>query len=62
VGYFTIHSKIKRGFIDWDWLSNRKSVEEKQFTRHLRFARPITIKMNGHQNKGIILKPEEDLG
>jgi hypothetical protein len=62
VGYFTIHSKIKRGFIDWDWLSSQKSIEEKQFTRHLRFAKPITIKMNGHQNKGIILKPEEDLG
>ncbi len=62
VGYFTIHSKIKTGFIDWDWLSNQKSVEEKQFTRHLRFTKPITIKMNGHQNKGIILKPEEDLG
>jgi hypothetical protein len=61
VGYFTVHSKIKAGFIDWDWLSKQRAVEEKQFTRHLRFETPITIKMNGHQNKGIILKPEGHL-
>jgi CheY-like chemotaxis protein len=61
VGYFTVHSKIKAGFIDWDWLSKQKAVEEKTYTRHFRFETPITIKMNGHQNKGIILKPEGHL-
>jgi hypothetical protein len=61
VGYFTIHSKIKAGFIDWEWLSKQKAIEEKAYTRHLRFETPITIKMNGHQNKGIILKPEGHL-
>ena len=61
VGYFTVHSKIKEGFIDWEWLSRQKVVGEKTYTRHFRFETPIIIKMNGHQNKGIILKPEGHL-
>ena len=56
VGYFTVN-KHKNGFLDWDWLLNQKPLNVMRFTKHLRFEKPITIKMNGHKNKGIILKP-----
>jgi CheY-like chemotaxis protein len=52
VGYFTINSHSQHGFIDWDWLSKQKVAEEFQFEN------PLIVKINGHQNKGIILKPE----
>ena len=58
IGYFTVNNKAERGFVDWDWLSLQEPVEEKEFTRLIRFNKPIVIKMNGHQNKGIIMKPE----
>jgi CheY-like chemotaxis protein len=58
VGYFTINSKVQQGFIDWDWLLGQEAVEEKLYTRHLHFETPVVVKMNGHQNRGIILKPE----
>jgi hypothetical protein len=58
IGYFTVNNKSERGFVDWDWLSLQEPVEEKEFTRLIRFNKPIVIKMNGHQNKGIIMKPE----
>jgi hypothetical protein len=61
VGYFTVNSKVHEGFIDWDWLLRQEAVEEKQYTRHLHFGNPVVVKMNGHQNKGIILKPETPL-
>jgi hypothetical protein len=62
VGYFTISSSTGHSFLDWDWLLSRPAVEEKAFTRLIRCAKPIIVKMNGHQNRGIILKPEENLG
>jgi len=57
VGYFTINTVQKNGFLDWDWLLSQNSVESKTFTKHIRFDKPLIVKMNGHENKGIILKP-----
>ncbi len=57
VGYFTVNQHKKHGFIDWDWLLKQKKLAAKEFTSLLRFEQPITIKMNGHQNKGVIFKP-----
>lgn len=58
IGYFTVNSQRQRSFLDWEWLLGLPAVDEKTFTRHIRLESPITIKMNGHQNRGIILKPE----
>jgi len=57
IGYFTVNLFDKLGFIDWDWLSKHEAVEELKFTKHLRFEEPITVRINGHKNKGVILKP-----
>ncbi len=57
VGYFTVNSANHQGFIDWEWLAQQPAIEELEFTRHLRFADPITVKINGHKNVGVILKP-----
>ena len=59
VGYFSVNEHKHQGFLDWDWLLNQPSIEEKTFTRLLRFEKPIHIKMNGHLTKGIIFKPGE---
>ncbi len=58
IGYFTVDSHKHEGFINWDWLLEQDPAEKKQFTRLLRFEKPLTVKMNRHKNKGIILKPE----
>ncbi|MBS4029722.1 MAG: histidine kinase [Ignavibacteriales bacterium] len=57
IGYFTVNPNDKNDFINWEWLLSQEVVEEKTFTRHLRFSQPLLVKMNGHKNKGIILKP-----
>ncbi len=62
VGYFTIRSDPGESFIDWDWLLSQKYEETKQFIRHLHFKKPVIVKMSGHQNIGIILKPEDNPG
>jgi len=57
VGYFTINNFVNQGFIDWTWLEERPDVEMHEYTRHVMLDNPITIKINGQQNKGVILKP-----
>ncbi len=57
VGYFTVNASVPTSFIDWDWLREQTAMEEMVYTRHLRFADPIIIKINGHKNQGIIVKP-----
>ena len=57
VGYFTVNED---GFMDWAWIQNQKAVEERKFVKHLHFKHSIVVKINGHSNKGIILKPKGD--
>jgi hypothetical protein len=60
VGYFTVNPDAGQGFVDWGWLSRQPAVAETGWVRHLRFARPVVVKMNGKKNQGVILKPLED--
>jgi CheY-like chemotaxis protein len=58
VRYFSVNSVTNSGFVDWEWLRAQAAVEETDFVRHIRLERPIIAKVNGHLNKGIIIKPE----
>lgn len=57
IGYFTIGQNSKNK-IDWDWLSTIQPFAEMTYTKHLRFQKPVTVKMNGHSSEGLILKPK----
>lgn len=57
VGYFTVDAAQKIGFIDWDWLYDQSVVEEFEFAKHIQFVKPVSIKINGQKNIGVILKP-----
>jgi hypothetical protein len=57
IGYFSVNALDNLGFIDWDWLSLQPAVSELKYARHLAFDKPLGVRINGQQNKGIILKP-----
>ena len=57
IGYFTVNSVDNVGFVNWEWLAQQKAVEETNCIRHLQFDKPLDIRINGHKNKGIIVKP-----
>ena len=61
IGYFTVNPHNNQGFIDWDWLLKQKAVDTMKLTKLIRFPKPLLIKINGHQNKGVIFKPEKSL-
>jgi CheY-like chemotaxis protein len=57
VGYFTVNPDAGDGFVDWSWLGSEPAVRETASVRHLRYPRPVIVKMNGKNGEGIILKP-----
>lgn len=57
VGYFTVDQFTEQGFLDWDWLLKQKIREQKEFVKLIRLHEPITIKIDGHQGRGVIIKP-----
>lgn len=57
VGYFTVNPDAGEGFVDWAWLATQPAAREVGAVRHLRFERPLVVKMNGRKSEGVILKP-----
>jgi hypothetical protein len=57
VGYFTVDSSAEVGFVDWDWLLSQHPLEDLGVVRHLRFERPVSIRISGQRNLGVIFKP-----
>ncbi len=60
VGYFTINAYCNDGVYDQAFLDAMPAVEETRFLRHVRFEKPVTIKMDGKRNLGVVLKPKEE--
>ncbi|MGK9476954.1 PEP/pyruvate-binding domain-containing protein [Melioribacter sp. OK-6-Me] len=58
VGYFSINQIDEENYVDWEWLDGLEPLEEKIYTKHIRLEKPLTIKINGQKNYGIIVKPE----
>jgi len=56
--YFTVNPDAGEGFVDWAWLAAQPAVEEHGCVRHLRFAAPLVVLMNGKTSEGMIFKPE----
>lgn len=59
VGYFTINPYMDDGFYDLDFLKNQPTISEGKYLRHVRFKKPIIIKMDGKKSIGVILKPKK---
>ncbi|MCX6164629.1 MAG: histidine kinase, partial [Ignavibacteriae bacterium] len=57
IGYFTVNTTNKESLLDWEWLIRKQAVEEKIFVKHITLKKPLTIKMNAHENIGVIIKP-----
>ena len=61
VSYFTINPFQKDGSYDIDYLNELPAVYESEYLRHVRFEKPIVIKVDGRKNEGVIMKPENNL-
>ena len=57
VGYFTVNPYSGDGWFDESFLNALPAVEETQYLRHVRFDKPMIIKMDGKKSLGVVLKP-----
>ena len=58
VGYFTINAYMNDGIYNQDFLNAQPALHETEFLRHVRFERPMTVKMDGKKKQGVVLMPE----
>ena len=54
VGYFSIDPIAEDGIIHWEKLENQKTIEKYNFFRHIRFEKPLLIKMDGKKRIAVI--------
>ncbi|MDR0660701.1 MAG: phosphoenolpyruvate synthase [Prevotellaceae bacterium] len=59
VGYFTINPYMDDGFYDLNFLKEQPTLFETKYLRHVRFTKPIVIKMDGKKSIGVVLKPKK---
>ena len=57
VSYFTIHPHINEGSFDEAYLKEQPAFTETKYVRHVRFEKPVVIKIDGRKNIGVVLKP-----
>ena len=61
VGYLTINPFIDEGFFDVDYLDQQNAIYEDEFLRHVVFSKPLTIVIEGKNNKAVIFKEDYQL-
>jgi hypothetical protein len=54
VGYFSINHDSNEGTIVWDKLKKQKVIEKGKFFRHIRFEKPLLIRMDGKKGMAVI--------
>ena len=54
VGYFSINEENQNGSVNWEILKNQKVIEKGRFIRHIRFSKPLDIRMDGRKGMAVI--------
>ena len=54
IGYFSVLDTSQTDYIRWETLNASPVIEETRYLKHVRFARPLRIRMNGKQKTSVI--------
>jgi hypothetical protein len=54
VGYFSVDPLAEDGIINWEKLESQKTIEKYKFFKHIRFEKPLMIKMDGNKRIAVI--------
>lgn len=54
VGYFSVSEETYGGVVKWDKLKKEKLVEKGKFFRHVRYDKPLLIRMDGRKGMAVI--------
>jgi len=42
----------------WEWIKKQKTYTQTKYVKHIKFSKPFTVKINGRDSKGLLLKPD----
>jgi hypothetical protein len=54
IGYFSVQPEISNSFIAWNVLKNQQVVHETIYFKHVRFAKPLSVRMDGKKRISVI--------
>ena len=54
VGYFTVQPEMSKSFVNWELLSSQELIKETNWFRHVRFAEPLMVRMDGKKRISVI--------
>jgi hypothetical protein len=54
VGYFSVNQSTRDGHVNWEKLQAAETVEDGDYFRHIRFEKPVTIKMDGKNRMAVV--------
>ena len=54
VGYFSIQQELSGNYIKWDVLKDQKVIQKTKFFNHVRFDKPLEVKMDGKQRFAVV--------
>ena len=57
IGYLTVETRGTVDLLDYAWLEAQPATFETAHLRHLAFAQPLEVALNGRRNRGVVLKP-----
>lgn len=59
IGYFTINPFMNDGFYNLEYLAGIPAFYEDEFIRHVRFNKPLIIKIDGKKSKGFVMESSD---
>jgi len=54
VGYFTVQPELSRSYIKYELLENQQLINKTKYFRHVRFEKPLVVKMDGRMRISFI--------
>jgi hypothetical protein len=63
VGYFSVHHEKKDEWVNFERLQRQEVISRSEYFTHVRFSQPLTILMDGKQQKAVVMcneKPKEE--
>ncbi|MFW5792634.1 MAG: PEP/pyruvate-binding domain-containing protein [Bacteroidota bacterium] len=59
VGYFSINPHLNDGHYDVEFLNKMEAKYEDEYVRHVKFSKPLIVKIDGRKKIGVVSKPQK---
>jgi len=60
IPYLSVPVGDAESAIDWDWLERQPALVETKYARHVRFAHPVRIRVDGRSGEAVVERPAGD--